>query len=207
MPRRIFLLASLVIALACREAAEPRPAVAVRTSPDWLALVPGDSLRLSPIVTDSQGDTVANPAVTWQSLNPTIATVSPQGTVRGLDTGMATIRAQADGASGYATVIVAPPVLLGAGDIADCNLSGDEATAAILDTMPGIVFTAGDNAYPDGTPANFSDCYAPSWGRHRLRTRPSPGNHDYRTPNGAGYHAYFGAQAGREGVAEAQPGG
>src|SRR6202041_1444069 len=39
-------------------------------------------------------------------------------------------------------------VLVGAGDIADCaDLSGAEATAKLLDGIPGTVFTTGDNAY------------------------------------------------------------
>ncbi|MEJ2204146.1 MAG: metallophosphoesterase, partial [Gemmatimonadota bacterium] len=54
------------------------------------------------------------------------------------------------------------------------------------------------NAYSDGTAANFSECYDPSWGRHKARTRPSPGNHDYHTPDAAGYFDYFGALAGED---------
>ena len=42
------------------------------------------------------------------------------------------------------------PVLVGAGDIADCGTDGDEATAALLDGIAGTVFTAGDNAYERG---------------------------------------------------------
>jgi hypothetical protein len=91
------------------------------------------------------------------------------------------------------------PVLVGAGDIAACNSSGDEATAALLDDIAGTVFTAGDNAYDFGTPIEFQKCYDPSWGRHRQRTRPSAGNHDYATPGAAGYFAYFGAAAGPPG--------
>lgn len=90
-------------------------------------------------------------------------------------------------------------VLVGAGDIADCGSNGDEATAALLDGIDGTVFTAGDNAYEDGSAANFSQCYAGSWGRHKARTRPSPGNHDYRTSGAADYYAYFGARSGDAG--------
>src|SRR5260370_40276743 len=44
-------------------------------------------------------------------------------------------------------------VLVGAGDIVDCaDLTGAEATAKLLDKIPGTVFTAGDTVYPDGTP-------------------------------------------------------
>jgi hypothetical protein len=90
-------------------------------------------------------------------------------------------------------------VLVGAGDIAGCSASGDEATAALLDSIPGTVFTAGDNAYPDGTATNFANCYGSSWGRHKARTRPSPGNHDYHTTGASAYYSYFGANAGPAG--------
>jgi len=90
-------------------------------------------------------------------------------------------------------------VLVGAGDIAECSSAGDPATAAILDTIPGTVFTAGDNAYPDGTATDYANCYGPSWGRHKARTRPSPGNHEYHTSGASGYYKYFGAAAGDSG--------
>jgi hypothetical protein len=88
------------------------------------------------------------------------------------------------------------PVLLAAGDIADCSSSGDEATAAILDAQTGTIATLGDNVYEHGTPEEFAACFGPSWGRHKARTRPSPGNHEYATPGAAGYFGYFGAAAG-----------
>ena len=90
-------------------------------------------------------------------------------------------------------------MLVGAGDIGVCGTDGPHRTAALLDTIGGIVFTAGDNAYPDGTRDDFLNCYDPSWGRHRSRTRPSPGNHDYETPGASGYFDYFGPNAGPPG--------
>lgn len=88
-------------------------------------------------------------------------------------------------------------MLLAAGDIASCTSSGDEATAALVDARPAAaVVTLGDNAYDRGTPREFAECYEPSWGRSRTRTRPSPGNHDYGTRGAAGYFGYFGAAAG-----------
>lgn len=91
-------------------------------------------------------------------------------------------------------------ILVGAGDIADCDSDGDEQTARLLDSIPGTVFTTGDNAYSSGTASQFARCYGPGWGRQRARTRPSPGNHDYRTSAGAPYYQYFGAQAGEPGL-------
>src|ERR1700758_5867232 len=72
------------------------------------------------------------------------------------------------------------PVLVGAGDIASCDdLAGAEATAKLIDKIPGTVFAVGDLAYPDGSDEQFTNCYGPTWGRFRERTRPSPGNHEY----------------------------
>ena len=90
------------------------------------------------------------------------------------------------------------PVLVGAGDIAACaDLTGAKATAALLDRIDGTVFTLGDNAYINGTAAEFRDCYEPNWGRHRARTAITvAGNHDYNTPGASGYYGYFGAAAG-----------
>lgn len=87
-------------------------------------------------------------------------------------------------------------VLVGAGDIADCGSKGDEATAALIDQIPGIVFTVGDNAYPSGTADDYKRCYDPSWGRFKERTRPTIGNHDFLTGQGSAYHAYFGMGTG-----------
>jgi hypothetical protein len=87
------------------------------------------------------------------------------------------------------------PVLVAAGDIANCNRTQDELTAQLLDGIAGTVVTLGDNAYPDGTLTQFTDCYGPNWGRFKDRTRPAPGNHDYHTPGAEGYYTYFGAAA------------
>jgi acid phosphatase type 7 len=87
------------------------------------------------------------------------------------------------------------PVLVGAGDIAACE-AGAEMTARLLDRIEGTVFTLGDNAYESGSAEQFRECYDPTWGRHKARTRPSPGNHDYGTPGAAAYFDYFGENAG-----------
>src|SRR6266700_6565998 len=89
------------------------------------------------------------------------------------------------------------PVLVGAGDIASCDdLSGAEATAKLIDKIPGTVFAAGDLAYQDGTDEQFAKCYGPTWGRFKERTRPVPGNHEYHSSGASGYARYFGAIAG-----------
>lgn len=88
--------------------------------------------------------------------------------------------------------------VIAAGDIVDCKLPGSEATAKLLDKLPGTVLTVGDLAYPDGSDASF-ECYDKTWGRHKARTWPAPGNHEYHTPGAAGYFKYFGSVAGAPG--------
>ena len=95
----------------------------------------------------------------------------------------------------------APDVtLVGAGDIANCDLPGAEATARLLDAIGGDVFTLGDNVYPNGSTEAFDRCYGPTWGRHRYRTHPNPGNHDWDVAAGAPYFAFFGPSAGPAGL-------
>ncbi len=95
----------------------------------------------------------------------------------------------------------ATPVLIGAGDIAECNSPGAEATAILLGGYPtATVFTAGDNAYSTGSAGQFRDCYDPTWGRHKERTRPVVGNHDMESPGAGPYYDYFGDSAGPRGL-------
>jgi hypothetical protein len=90
-------------------------------------------------------------------------------------------------------------VLVGAGDIATCSNDGDEETARLLDSIAGTVFTLGDNAYDEGAEGQFEECYEPTWGRHKSRTRPAAGNHEYRSEDASPYFDYFGEAAGDEG--------
>ena len=89
-----------------------------------------------------------------------------------------------------------PAILVGAGDIADCrDLSGAEATAKLLEQVPGTVMAVGDLAYPDGSVENFQ-CYDKTWGHVKARTRPAVGNHEFHAAGGTPYFDYFGASAG-----------
>jgi Bacterial Ig-like domain (group 1)/Invasin, domain 3/Calcineurin-like phosphoesterase len=92
-----------------------------------------------------------------------------------------------------------PEIFVGAGDISECDGTGDSQTAALLDNIPGRVFTLGDNVYPTGSASDFANCYEPTWGRHKHRTHPVAGNKEYDTSGAAGYFGYFGSAAGTAG--------
>lgn len=100
-------------------------------------------------------------------------------------------------------------VMIGAGDIGRCNSQGDELTAALVDSVlradsavgvEDVVFTLGDNAYPDGTERDYRVCFGASWGDTTKlimkNIRPTPGNHEHRTSFAAPYYEYFGDAAG-----------
>jgi hypothetical protein len=89
--------------------------------------------------------------------------------------------------------------LIAAGDIASCGDESDEATARLLDRLPGLIATLGDNAYESGTRSQFERCFQPTWGRHKTRMRPAPGNHDYESRGAMPYFDYFGRAAGVHG--------
>ena len=114
--------------------------------------------------------------------------------------GRIALSSRESGAHGPRLVLQTTPVatapMVAAGDIAGCDTTGDEATAALVDTMPGTVAALGDLVYENATASDFAACYTPSWGRFKARTRPAAGNHEYNTPGAAPYYAYFGAAAG-----------
>src|SRR6266581_2709606 len=164
-------------------------------------------VQLTVAVKDTNGNPIAGAAVTWASDASGVANVNARGSVVGLSPGTANITATAQGKSGTSVITVqattGPAVLAGAGDIADCSRVSQEGTARVLDGIVGQVATFGDGAYPDGSLSDYMNCFDPSWGRHKARTRPSTGNHEYNhgTSAGApGYFAYWGAAAGDSGI-------
>ncbi len=100
-------------------------------------------------------------------------------------------------------------VLIGAGDIGNCNHRGAEQTAVLMDSVLRAdsaakvhdeAFTLGDNAYPNGSALDFARCFAPTWGDStRLimkNIRPALGNHEHLSGFAAPYYQYFGGRAG-----------
>ena len=75
------------------------------------------------------------------------------------------------------------------------------ATARLLDTIGGDVFTLGDNAYPNGSRDNYRDCYRANVGPPRRPHASGAGqsrvHHAWR---GTAYFEYFGENAGPAGL-------
>jgi hypothetical protein len=200
-----------VLALACLDVEHPSHTTpAVDAGPDIRAET-GHGVTLLAAVSGASGEfDIRRYSIAWgdgDSTTGILATGATQITANHTypADGTYPVRVTAtdgDGMAGSDTlsVIVEPPgtpqVFVGAGDIGECGLGIEVKTAAILDTIPGTVFTVGDNAYPSGSPDNFASCFAPSWGRDKKRLHPTPGNHEYITPGASGYFDYFGVAAG-----------
>jgi hypothetical protein len=112
-----------------------------------------------------------------------------------------------------AVALAGASVMIGAGDIAGCDNGGDARTAMIVDSVlradsvakvTDAVFTVGDNAYNEGTAAQFKNCFGPTWGdstkRIMKKIHPAAGNHEYLSRAANPYYAFFGAAAGPEGI-------
>jgi acid phosphatase type 7 len=112
---------------------------------------------------------------------------------------------------GVAQTTAQTVTLVGAGDIAECCPDNNaKATAALLDNIPGTVLALGDNAYPNGTPKQYANCYDNYrlsdgsvfdanrtywWGQYKARTMPVLGNHEYHSSTVAQpYFDYFSAK-------------
>jgi calcineurin-like phosphoesterase family protein len=154
-----------------------------------------------------KGGAGIGPSTAAASASPSPLTATPSGGSASPAPSASASSSPAPSTSAAASEVVAPTptppvdaVLVGAGDIADCGLTDDSATAALVVGIEGTVFTAGDNAYPGGSAAQFRDCYDPTWGAFRDRTRPAAGNHDWETKDLAGYLGYFGTAAAPDGT-------
>jgi acid phosphatase type 7 len=211
------LALSLAVALAACEGGMPVTALetaallrtgvvaSVRVTPGVETVPFGGAMPLAALAVDAGGHEVASSDVAWTSADTSVVSVSPSGVVTGRAAGWTLVTATVEGMTGTSLVTVsgapvpAQATLVAAGDIASCGSQGDEATAALLAGIGGTVAPLGDNVYMSGTAAEFRDCYEPSWGRYRMRTRPAVGNHEYSTSGAAPYYAYFGPAAGAAG--------
>jgi uncharacterized protein YjdB len=83
-------------------------AVALRIDPNSVTLLPSEDVRLSITFLQTDGSPAAMMPVTWRSLNETVASVGPDGSVVGISGGQGVVEARtATGLVARATVLVA----------------------------------------------------------------------------------------------------
>src|SRR2546428_5908571 len=82
------------------------PVASVTVSPATASVQVGQTVQLSAIPRDANGNPLAGRTVAWGSGSPAVATVSASGLVTGVTAGAATITATWEGKSGTATITV-----------------------------------------------------------------------------------------------------
>jgi hypothetical protein len=122
----------------------------ITIAPAPMLVAVGGAYTLSAAGADQRGNPIALPQLTYQSSDPSIAAVTPSGSVTGVRTGTATISAGAQGLAGTTTVtVVSPTTFLGGvvaangGATANLSITLQTGTGASLQTFAAPVDAAG----------------------------------------------------------------
>lgn len=116
---------------------------AVSVNPALATVAVRTTVSLSAVAKNAGGAILPNRAISWSSVNPAVATVSSDGNVTGLATGVTTIVATSDGQSGTSAITVTPiPVAsvelipsvarLAAGDSLQLTAVAKDASSTLL---------------------------------------------------------------------------
>jgi uncharacterized protein YjdB len=89
----------------------PAPVASVTVDPATVSLTTGGTQQVTATPRDAQGNALAGRAVTWQSGNTAVATVSPTGLITAVAPGNTTVTATSEGKVGTVTVSVAAPAV------------------------------------------------------------------------------------------------
>lgn len=120
----VFAIALSFAWIGCGESVE-----SVVVNPDDARIVVDDTVRLAASVLGGDGNLLDDKTVTWESLDPDVATVNAQGLVTGESNGVAEIVATADGVQGTAEITVFTPAVL-------VLSNADHINGSILDSFP-----------------------------------------------------------------------
>jgi hypothetical protein len=145
-------------------------------------------------------------AVTWESSLDGVLGIGASFTRDDLSVGAHVLTARVQDGEGapaertrQLNVFAPTNQLLAAGNVGYCPEANDEATGVLLGTLAGRILALGDLAYPQGTAADFANCFHPAWGMHKPRIHPISGNHEWHEAGAQPYFDYFGAAAGTPG--------
>jgi uncharacterized protein YjdB len=84
----------------------PVPIATVEVTPASATLNVNGTQQLTATLRDADGNVLTGRSITWQSLTPSVATVSASGRVTGRAAGSSTVRATSEGVSGEAVITV-----------------------------------------------------------------------------------------------------
>jgi hypothetical protein len=181
------------------------PSVSISTPSNNAAFDAGAPVAFSGSASDPEDGDLSS-ALTWTSSLDGVIGVGPSFSRDDLSVGLHQLTASvvdSESAPGQSTrqfsVFDATNQVLAAGNVGTCEDEDDEATGALLGTLPGRILALGDLAYPQGTHEDFANCFDPAWGMHKARIHPISGNHEWHEEGAQPYFDYFGAAAGTPG--------
>jgi hypothetical protein len=150
--RKTALIYGLAFLAACKSGEINDPSitttVVVSSTPTQIAV--GETAQASAIVKDQNGNPLSGKSIAWSSLNQSIATVTPQGLIRGVAPGNATIQGSTDGVTGTASIQVVAPVGVCSSAPAEVSLAvGQVRVLNVLETQGcvKVVSAAGQPQY------------------------------------------------------------
>ncbi|HEY5413409.1 MAG TPA: Ig-like domain-containing protein [Gemmatimonadaceae bacterium] len=108
----------------------PIPVASVTVDPATVSLTTGATQQITATPRDAQGNPLADRAVTWESQNPAVATVSPAGLITAVAPGNTTVTATSEGKVGTVTVTVTAPA------VGSISVSPGSATVYVAATTP-----------------------------------------------------------------------
>lgn len=103
----------------------PSPVATVVVTPGTVGLHVGEAVQLTATLLDAAGHTLADRNISWSTSDASKASVASGGLVRGESIGEATVTASCEGESGYATVSVAAPSVVGAKIVFNTDRDGN----------------------------------------------------------------------------------
>ena len=108
----------------------PIPVASVTVDPATVSLTTGATQQITATPRDAQGNPLADRAVTWESQNTAVATVSPAGLITAVAPGTTTVTATSEGKVGTVTVTVTAPA------VGSISVSPGSATVYVAATTP-----------------------------------------------------------------------
>ena len=106
--RRWVTIAMAMAVAACDDPAGPVPVDRIALSAPAATVIVGQTLQITAVVMDEDGDTLTDRSVEWSSANDAVATVSAAGLVTGVSPGGVVITAKAEGKTSEFTLNVVP---------------------------------------------------------------------------------------------------
>lgn len=107
--RSVAAVTALIALWACESNPGPLPVASVSVAPDTATIMVGTTRQLTATPRDGRGRPLNDRAITWESRDSAIATVSATGLVSGVGPGVAEIFATSEGHADTALITVAPP--------------------------------------------------------------------------------------------------